>query len=325
MLIGNGWYSPLVQYAAYYNFTVYPGNTYDYFPFNQTVEDQMYNSMYGPGNCYDMTVDCNARGIDSVCAAADAFCANEVEEVLDIVANRDEYDIREFYPDAFPYEYYVDYLNTPAVQQAIGAYVNFSESNNAVYEAFVSTGDDDREDGTIEAVRRLVAQGVYVVQYAGDADYNCNWLGGQVVAAQVDAPGYGAAGFVNVSTSDGVVHGQVRQGGNFAFVRVYESGHEVPFYQPVLALEMFERVIAGKVVATGKRAAGPGYKTVGPEVSSFREGNATVQFTPVPSDATYNTTTGAPNPVNGTGSKRDARKKKQRSKRLFKPSVRRRS
>lgn len=108
-----------------------------------------------------------------ICAAADSFCATEVEFVLDTVTGRDEYDIRELTPDPFPYSFYVDYLNTPKVQQAIGAYVNFSESNTAVSNAFTSTGDDDREEGTIAAVRSLVEQGVYVVQFYGDADYNC--------------------------------------------------------------------------------------------------------------------------------------------------------
>lgn len=32
VLIGNGWFDPLIQYQAYYNFTVYPGNTYNYSP-----------------------------------------------------------------------------------------------------------------------------------------------------------------------------------------------------------------------------------------------------------------------------------------------------
>lgn len=99
-----------------------------------------------------------------------------MESVLDNVANRDEYDIRELSPDPFPYSYYVDYLNTPKVQQAIGAFVNFSESNSAVGNAFGSTGDDDRESGTIAAVRSLVEDGIYVVQFAGDADYNCKFF-----------------------------------------------------------------------------------------------------------------------------------------------------
>jgi hypothetical protein len=74
-------------------------------------------------------------------------------------------------PDPFPYEYYVSYLNTAEVQAAIGAYQNFSESSEAVYQAFTATGDDNREDGTIQAIKKLLDQGIYVFQYAGDADY----------------------------------------------------------------------------------------------------------------------------------------------------------
>ena len=74
-------------------------------------------------------------------------------------------------PDPFPYEFYVDYLNTPEVQAAIGAYQNFSESSEAVNEAFTATGDDNREYGTVKALKKLLEQGIYVFLYAGDADY----------------------------------------------------------------------------------------------------------------------------------------------------------
>lgn len=30
---------------------------------------------------------------------------------------------------------------------------------------------------------------------------------------------------------DGVEYGEVRQYGNFSFARIYEAGHEVPYYQ----------------------------------------------------------------------------------------------
>lgn len=324
LLIGNGWYDPLVQYAAYYNFTVYPGNTYDYSPFNQSIQNMMYNAMYGPGNCYDMTVDCYTRGINEICSASDNFCANEVEEILDNIADRDEYDIRELQPDPFPYAFYVDYLNSPTVQQAVGAYVNFSDSSSTVGNAFGSTGDDDREEGTIEDVRKLIEQGVYVVQYAGDADYNCNWFGGQVVSELVEAPGFSTAGYTNITTSDSIVHGQVKQSGNFAFVRIYESGHEVPFYQPLAALEMLERAICGLDIADGEKSIWQGYKSVGTAESTFREGNGTIQFEVLDTDTTYNTTTNAPNPSNSTNStstKRSLRNAKQRrSNKLFKPT-----
>ncbi|KAF2152263.1 alpha/beta-hydrolase [Myriangium duriaei CBS 260.36] len=303
VIIGNGWYDPLIQYAAYYNFTVSPGNTYDYRPFNETIEKQMYNSMYGKGQCYDQTVQCYNTGANDVCSSADNFCANNVEEVLDIVANRDEYDIRELSPDPFPENYYNDYLNTPKVQSAVGAFVNFTAGSNTVGTAFGSTGDDDRTDGTVADVRELVADGVTVVLYFGDADYNCNWLGGQAVADEINAPGYCDAGFVNVTTCDGIVHGQVKQSGTFSFVRVYDSGHLVPYYQPEIALAIFERALYNKDIATGEHYIAPHswYKTKGPKYSTYREGNSTVQFTVLPTTATYNTTTNEPNPiVNGT-------------------------
>lgn len=121
------------------------------------------------------------------------------------------------------------------------------------------------------------------------------------------------------------MHGQVKQSDNFAFVRVYESGHEVPFYQPVLALELFERAINGKDIATGEKHWKQ-YKSVGPAESTYREGNGTMQFAVLPANATYNTTTNAPNPVNGTNgtaaisaaaARQDIKKK---AKRMFKPS-----
>jgi hypothetical protein len=80
------------------------------------MQNYLYNNMYGPGNCYDMIVDCNTRGINEICSYADNFCYDQVENIFDIVTGRDEYDVREFVPDAFPEEFYVDYLNTPEVQ-----------------------------------------------------------------------------------------------------------------------------------------------------------------------------------------------------------------
>jgi len=298
LLIGNGWYDPLLQYQAYYNYTVFPGNTYDYAPFNKSVAELMYDSLYGKGNCTDGIKNCYATGDNEICSKADIFCATYVESVLDNVPGRDEYDIRELQPDPFPYTFYVAYLNTPKLQKAIGAFTNFTQYDGEVGATFGTTGDDGREDGTIAASRALIKAGVYVVHYVGDADYNCNWLGGQAVAAEIDAPGFASAGYADIRTRDGAVNGQVKQSANYAFARVYYSGHEVPFYQPLLALQMFNRTIHGRDVATGRERVriGGGYKTRGPAASRFREGNATVQFQVLPANATYNTKTGAPNP-----------------------------
>ncbi|KAL1594579.1 hypothetical protein SLS60_010340 [Paraconiothyrium brasiliense] len=298
VLIGNGWFDPLIQYEAYYKFAT-GGNTYDYMPYNASVIAEWTNNLYGEGNCLDRTRDCYATGSNAVCSAADDFCYNKVEYPYDLYSGRDEYDMRELTPDPFPYSYYVEYLNTAEVQKAIGAFQNFSESSSTVSTAFGNTGDDDRESGTIEDCRKLLDAGVQVMLYYGDADYNCNWLGGQEVAKLINATGYTEAGFANISTSDGKVHGQVRQSGLFSFIRIYESGHEVPFYQPLAALEIFQRALNQSDIETGQTCVKDeaGYKTVGTPTSDFREGNATIQLEVTPSNATYNVDLNAPDPV----------------------------
>ncbi|KAI2616643.1 carboxypeptidase S1 [Hypomontagnella submonticulosa] len=293
VLIGNGWFDPYIQYQAYYNFTVFPGNTYDYAPFNASMESMFYNNLYGPGNCMDKMNDCIATGLNQVCKNADNFCANLVEFVYDFVLGRDEYDMRELVPDPFPYSFYTDYLNTPELQAAIGAFINFT-SNNVVGEAFDNTGDDAREMGTIEDIRYLLSKGVTVAVYAGDADYNCNWLGNEASMERVNAPGFDEAGYVDLVTSDNVTHGQVKQAGKFSFTRIYESGHEVPFYQPLASLEFFERVIKGRDVQTGRKDVHANYLTHGPKKSTYREGNATMQFEVLPANATYDPITNKP-------------------------------
>lgn len=147
---------------------MYPGNTYDYPSFNESVKAQFYNNVYGPGNCVDMLKDCYARGIDEICTFADNYCLNEVENLYDIYLGRDEYDMRELSPDPFPYAFYIAYLNSPAVQTAIGAFQNYSESSSTVGSAFGSTGDDARLVGTISDIRSLLRKNITVMLYSGD-------------------------------------------------------------------------------------------------------------------------------------------------------------
>jgi carboxypeptidase C (cathepsin A) len=297
VLIGNGWYDPILQYQAYYNFSVSPGNTYiDGSMVNESVAAEWYNGLYGPGNCVDLLKNCYATGEDKICTYADNFCYAQTELPYDNYLGRDEYDSRELTPDPFPYAFYIDYLNSPDVQKAIGAYQNYSESSPTVGAAFGSTGDDARRSGTVEDLQSLLKANVTVMLYNGDADFICNWLGVEAVSDQVDPPYYSAAGFRDILTSDGVPHGQVKQAEKFSFVRIYESGHEVPFYQPLAALEIFERAIKGLDIATGSVKVGKGYATAGTKKSEYRQGNATFQTEVLPANATYNTTLNAPDP-----------------------------
>lgn len=185
--VGNGWHDPILQFQAYYNFTVNPGNSFSWKPFNDTIEALMYERLYGKGNCVEQLYDCNyGSQSDQVCSTADNYCYDQVEYLYDSVTERDEYDLRELMPDPFPYTHFVAYLNKAEVQQALGASTNFSYSttnlgSGTVATAFANTGDDARTFDIIARNRRLVEQGVYVVHYAGDADYNCNWVSGSTL------------------------------------------------------------------------------------------------------------------------------------------------
>jgi carboxypeptidase C (cathepsin A) len=60
-----------------------------------------------------------------------------------------------------------------------------------------------------------------------------NWFGGQAISLSVDythSKQFRAAGYEAMMV-DGTEYGEVRQYGNFSFARIYESGHEVPYYQ----------------------------------------------------------------------------------------------
>ncbi|RDW88375.1 carboxypeptidase S1 [Coleophoma cylindrospora] len=302
LMIENGFYDTRVQFAAYYNYTVSPGNTYNLNPYTAAQEQQLYTNIWGAGGCQDQQAKCNANpppaDIDNVCAAADTFCVAEVEDFFDINARRNEDDVRELAPDPFPPTYYVDYLNKANVLQAIGATTNFTQASVQTFFAFNSTGDDSRTGAIINtAMQTILQEGVTVTTFAGDADYDSNWIGGQVVANNVNAPGWTQAGFVNLTTTDGVVRGQTRQADGFSFTRVYFAGHEAPFYQPEATLQMFERAISGMDIATGKMpmALGKNVTTQGTQSSTFMEGPGTIQTTVTPAGSTYNTTTHAPN------------------------------
>ena len=279
--IGNGWYEPILQYQAYYNYTVFPGNTFNYKPFTPAQEARMYNAMYGAGNCVDQLIDCNTRKLNDICAQADNFCYG-VELLYDTVTKRDEYDIRYLVPNPFPYTFFVEYLNRPEIQQAIGAYQNFSYSSGnfgsgTVANAFLVTGDDARAYNIISDFRKLLDQGVSIALYAGDADYNCNWLGGEAVASLIGADGFAAAGYTSLTTSDGEVRGATKQAGNFSFTRVYDAGHYVPYYKPLAALEMFERLLGGKDIATGQENVTDDLITTGPSRSTYQNDTSDIQ------------------------------------------------
>ncbi|KAI3396810.1 hypothetical protein diail_11639 [Diaporthe ilicicola] len=306
--IEDGFFDTRVQFAAYFNYTVTPGNPYDLAPFNQTAETQLFNNVWGPNGCQQQQAACNAdpppANINEVCSAADDFCVSNVEQFFDVNARRSEDDIRQLLPNPFPSMFYVSYLNRADVQAAIGASSNFTPASVQVGTAFAGTGDDSRTGKLItDATSRLLSEGVTVAFFTGDADYDSNMIGAQIVADNVAAQTpelaatWAKAGFVNMSQLlNGQVPGQTRQADNFSFTRVFFAGHFSAFNSPDAALLIQQRATAGMDIATGKMlmAKGGNKATAGTPTSEFREGPGTVLNSVTPPGAIYNTTTHVP-------------------------------
>lgn len=286
----NGLFNGLLQYPAYYKYAI--NNPYGVQMMNQSTAQKMYDQLFGPGGCMDQLKKCNsANGTDVDCFNADDYCYN-AQDLAVQSSKRDEYDIRYLKPTPFPNRYFEQYLNLPHVREAIGAYVTFTSASNVVFNAFLKTGDTVKNLTVMEDTKSLIDRGIPVVLLYGDADYICNWVGGEAVADALNIKGFNTAGYVDVQTPDKVIHGQAKQSGNFAFVRAYQSGHMVPFFKPLLSLEILKRTIHGLDIATGKHKMGG--KTTGPARSTLVEGNGTVQLSVVPEGATYNYSSNSP-------------------------------
>ena len=170
--------------------------------------------------------------IDTACSEAADMCRDNVESPYYYFSGRGVYDIRHTYLDPTPPEYFKYYLNQGYVQDALGVSVNYTEANNDIYWAFQATGDFIYPNFRAD-LEKIIASGVRVSLYYGDADYICNWFGGQAVSLAVDyehSKEFAASGYQKLMYG-GVEYGEVREYGNFSFTRVYESGHEVPYYQ----------------------------------------------------------------------------------------------
>lgn len=195
--------------------------------------------------------------VNQICASAQNTCNNEVFGPY-YSSGRDVYDITQNMPDPFPPSTYLEYLNNADVQAAIGVAVNFTQTNTAVANAFLQTGDYERGD-YIREMASLLSLGVRVALVYGDRDYICNWLGGEEVSFSIaaQAAGYSpfySAGYADIVVNTTYVGGAVRQYGNLSFSRIYGAGHLIPAYQPETAFTVFTRIIMGSDISLGEAA-----------------------------------------------------------------------
>ncbi|KAF5021686.1 hypothetical protein F66182_6274 [Fusarium sp. NRRL 66182] len=255
-------------------------NTYNQKALNPT--DVRYNQdrFYAEGGCRDLLRQCaltssfldpegqgDQESSNKVCLEALGSCF--VIENAYSSAGRSYYDLAAPSADPFPPMTFLEYLNQANVQHAIGAPVNYTMSNQDVFQDFRLTGDLAR-GGNIPRLAALLRQGVRIALIYGDRDYICNWLGGEAVskAIAMEAGGeyslrFPDAGYAPIVVNDSYVGGDVRQFGNLSFSRVYQAGHAVAAYQPETAFQVFARIIKGTSVSMGEDIDPATYNTTG--------------------------------------------------------------
>lgn len=297
--IGNGIIDELIQAPQYPEFAV--NNTYGIKAVNDTVYNYMKFALNMRGGCLDLVKECRAvnqtnLAQQTLCSEAQDMCRDNVEGPYYSYSGRGTYDIRHPSNDPTPPSYFTSYLNQAHVQNALGVSLNYTDANDDVYFAFQATGDFVYANFLTD-LEQLLNQSVRVSLYYGDADYICNWFGGQAISLALKythSAQFAAAGYQPL-TVDGVEYGEVRQYGNFSFARIYEAGHEVPFYQPVAALQVFNRTINNFNVADGTEVVMANSTSYGPANATHTE-----SFVPLPTTrASLSASASAAGRVNG--------------------------
>ncbi|KAF8269049.1 carboxypeptidase-like protein S1 [Lactarius quietus] len=184
-------------------------------------------------NCLPGLETCDSpAGTNAVCSNADNTCFNQIEGSIQSVANFDINDLRAPLKDPFPSDTYISYLQNATIQSKIA------------FNKFLDTGDDART--FIPTLSTVIQSGIQVLIWAGDADWNCNTAGVEAVIAQLQFAQ--SAEFNSMSlvpyTVNGMQYGVFKTAGNLSFLRVFNAGHEVPAYQPLLSLQVFTQTLS---------------------------------------------------------------------------------
>ena len=116
------------------------------------------------------------------------------------------------------------------MQDALGVNLNYT-SSNLLYTAFTLSGDF--AIGYLKDIEKLLEMDVQVALVFGDADYICNWRGGEALSLAAKWSGsddFSDAGYTNLMVN-GKAYGETRQFGKLSFTRVWNAGHEIPCKQ----------------------------------------------------------------------------------------------
>ncbi|KAH6952759.1 hypothetical protein HG530_000637 [Fusarium avenaceum] len=244
--INNGWIDPERQFKSY---ATYANRN----PYKKILDKKLltrFIDLYDE-YCLPALKNCTKlEGQDKECAKADDVCNTQMFTNLEIASRTDfnVYDVRIGRDDVDPPENFLEYITRADIMDAIGANTRFTECSDTVFANMVTTGDGARS--YVERLADVVKRGINTVIWAGDTDWICNWEGVLWASYALEWPGqkkFVAAPFSNY-TVDGKAHGRYKTVENLSFLKVWEAGHSVAYYQPETALQVFKQAMQKKPI-----------------------------------------------------------------------------
>ncbi|KAM0206330.1 hypothetical protein ACHAQI_008431 [Fusarium lateritium] len=238
--VNNGWFDAKIQEKSNIDYAF--ENPYRPLIDRSLFEKLMteYNTNIVPG-----LDKCDKTGTSEDCYAAYRAYLYYIEQPIQASTIRtyDDFVMADIQAGgARPPTGHVKYLQRADVQNAIGAMVKYRDTGNPF--AILRTGDDAKS--FLKELSRIVQEGIQVLIWAGDSDSVCNWVGTKRVAEAVEWSQQKTFSNQKLQpyTVDGKEKGSFKSVDNLHFVRVFDAGHNVWWYQPETSLQITTQLLS---------------------------------------------------------------------------------
>ncbi|XP_038707189.1 serine carboxypeptidase-like [Tripterygium wilfordii] len=179
----------------------------------------------------------NSTGNDTACLNAYESCNSIYNQTLES-GDFDPKDIRESRETTNDYSRLTSFMNELSTKKALGVTgKKFVLLNMDVYDALKG---DWAKNFEVD-IAALLKEGIKILIYAGDKDFTCNWFGN--FKWLLNTEWYGKEEFLETVTFkvDEEDSGLMTSHGLITFIKVYNSGMDVPWDQPKVVLDMIKR------------------------------------------------------------------------------------
>jgi cathepsin A (carboxypeptidase C) len=243
ILIGNGYIDPILHYRSFK--TMACDDKSSHLVIDQQVCVDVERAIPA---CEALEQVCYKNPTSLTCVEARKYCQSNVLQPF-VDAGVNVFDIRkQFKNDSMADTGYLEeYFRSHEVINAVGAKVdNFTRFNDDVIAGFTETGDEAKQFKS--NLDEVLNYGISVLLYAGDKDFICNWMSLLDIANSMNYnyhKRFERAKLKPWYTTNGTFAGQIKNSGNFTFLKLFDAPHQAPREQPQVCLDMVNRWLLG--------------------------------------------------------------------------------